>query len=92
MSSFAQGREDERGFRILYIIKDVPFDLFPCWLSDDQLISASHRMVLTENRVPYSRMSLFQYSADDQNKRSPLMQLTSQLVSVVGNSRNTVQT
>ena len=72
----------------MFFIKDVPFDLFPCWLSDDQLVSASHQIVLTENGVPYSRMTLWQYLADDPVKRSltspprsQLMQLTSEQVS-----------
>ena len=72
----------------MFFIKDVPFDLFPCWLSDDQLVSASHQIVLTENGVPYSRMTLWQYLADDPAKRSltspprsQLMQLTSEQVS-----------
>ena len=78
----------------MFFIKDVPFDLFPCWLSDDQLVSASHQIVLTENGVPYSRMTLWQYLADDPAKKSStfmgldasppksqLMQLTSEQVS-----------
>ena len=72
----------------MFFIKDVPFDLFPCWLTDDQLISASHKIVNTENDVEYSRMTLWQYSADIEieptgrrNKRCQLVQLTSGPVS-----------
>ena len=69
----------------MFFIKDVPFDLFPCWLTDDQLISASHKIVNTENDVEYSRMTLWQYSADieptGRHIRSQLVQLTSGPVS-----------
>ena len=91
--SFLKGRDNEgEGFQVMFFIKDVLFDLFPCWLTDDQLISASHKIVNTENGVEYWRMTLWQYSSDieptDRHRKSQLVQLTSGPVSTDALSKN----